>query len=104
MLQTKAVMLESAGEISSKAILEAYRYFQIDPAQPDLTDEYIIGCFQSRASASPTHIEGARQQLRVIGVARHSSSIESVASNSKSKSALLLFDCLMLIWLRNLLV
>ena len=85
-LETKVVLMESTGEISSKAILEAYQYFQISPTQIDLDDEYIIGCFHSRASASPLQIESARQQLRVIGVARHSDSILSVASNSECQS------------------
>lgn len=81
-LGLKIGIMESTGEISLRDIVKAYQYFQIDPTQRELDDDYIIGCFQSRASASPLHVEAARQQLRVIGVARHSSSIEAIASNS----------------------
>ncbi|KAI9813536.1 MAG: ubiquitin-specific protease ubp2 [Thelocarpon impressellum] len=80
-LQTKVALMESAGEISASDILKAYQYFQISPTQKDMDDEYIIGCYQSRASAAPLQVESARQQLRVIGIARQSAAVQSVASN-----------------------
>ncbi|KAI9840285.1 MAG: ubiquitin-specific protease ubp2 [Thelocarpon superellum] len=80
-LDTKVVIMESSGEIGGKDIMRAYQYFQLSPAQKDLDDDHIIGCFQSRASSAPLQIEAARQQLRVIGVARGSSKIQSFASN-----------------------
>ncbi|KAI9717372.1 MAG: hypothetical protein M1812_004724 [Candelaria pacifica] len=81
-LQTKAVMMQSEGEISTKDIREAYRYFNLDPQSSSLDDQTIIGVFQSRLSDAPKQEADARLALRIIGQARGSEKIRHLALKS----------------------
>ncbi|KAI9791044.1 MAG: ubiquitin-specific protease ubp2 [Candelina submexicana] len=81
-LQTKAVMMQSEGEISTKDIREAYRYFGFDSQSSSLNDETIIGVFQSRLSDAPRQEADARLALRIIGQSRGSEKILHLALKS----------------------
>lgn len=83
-LQTQVAILASQGLVSRREAQAAYRYFGIDPAHANaINDEHIIGVFKSRLSdISPSLVEEARKQLRVIGDARGSALIRGEAADS----------------------
>lgn len=80
-LQTKYVMATSAGEYGLKEIEDAYRFFALD-IKSTLTDDVIIGNYQSRIESAPRQKDEARNCLRKIARARNSEKIESVANDS----------------------
>ncbi|KAI9680790.1 MAG: ubiquitin-specific protease ubp2 [Caeruleum heppii] len=87
-LSTKAVVMESTGEISTGDIEEAYTYFKIDPHhRAILNDEHVLGVFKSRVAAAPTHENQARHHLQIIGKARRSSFLELAASERINTNA-----------------
>ncbi|KAF2459645.1 hypothetical protein BDY21DRAFT_370337 [Lineolata rhizophorae] len=83
-LQTKTAILASEGKISRKDVDRAYAYFGIEKAHVGvLSDEHIIGQFQSRLQdAAPAQEGTLREMLRVIGQARQSETIKQAASNT----------------------
>lgn len=83
-LVTKAVLMESEGHFSRKDILSAYRYFGLDPRSRELDDESIIGGFRSRVGDAPRQEADMRRALRIIGLDRKSTRIQSEAANCES--------------------
>lgn len=83
-LQEKSVIAISMGENTLTEIDNAYKFFAINPDTRD-GDEYIIGVYQSRIEAASLQKEEARQCLLIIGQARNSERILSVA-NDKAMS------------------
>ena len=83
-LQEKCVIAISMGENTLSEIYNAYKFLAINPETKD-GDEYIIGVYQSRIEAAPLQKEEARQSLFIIGQARKSERILSVA-NDKAMS------------------
>jgi ubiquitin carboxyl-terminal hydrolase 25 len=83
-LQEKSVIAISMGENTLTEIDNAYKFFAIHPDTQD-GDDYIIGVYQSRIEAAPLQKEEARQCLVIIGQARKSKRILSVA-NDKAMS------------------
>ena len=83
-LQEKSVMAISMGEHTLTEIENAYKFFTIDP-DTNAGDEHVIGVYQSRIEAAPRQKEEARECLLVIGQARQSKRILSVA-NDKAMS------------------
>ena len=77
--------MQSEGEISTKDIRRAYRYFDLDAESSSLDDDTIIGVFQSRLSDAPKQEADARQALQIIGYTRGSERIQHLASKSKSR-------------------
>lgn len=80
-LQTKVVMATSAGEYGLSDILDAYRYFSLDPGTGE-GDEHIIGIYRSRIQSAPRQKEEAKQCLLIIAKARDSAAIEAVANDN----------------------
>lgn len=83
-LEMQVAMLGSQGFTSRREVDDAYRYFGIEPSHAiHLNDEHIIGTFKSRLSdISPSLVEETRRQLRMIGDARNSTTIQAEASNA----------------------
>lgn len=83
-LQMEVATLASRGCINRAEVITAYQYFGIDPQHTRvITDEHIIGVFRSRLSdISPSAIEEARRQLRIIGQARNSDTLVREASDA----------------------
>jgi ubiquitin carboxyl-terminal hydrolase 25/28 len=84
-LEMKMVMLESEGHYGRQDVVNAYKYFTLDPRQAnELTDLYIRGVFESRIESIPKASEAeAREKLRLIGVARGSQALLEAASNGE---------------------
>ena len=87
-LQTKVVLLESQGFLTSGALEEAYRYFDIDPVHGDvLTEDHILGRFNSRyEDCGMEEKYRAREVLRNIAVAKNSSRLQAVATQGMHSS------------------
>ena len=83
-LQVKVAMAQSAGEVGLNAIVEAYRYFALDPSTTE-GDDHIIGLYKSRIDSAPRQKDEARECLRVLAKARSSEKIDAVA-NDKTMS------------------
>ncbi|KAF2130143.1 ubiquitin C-terminal hydrolase-like protein [Dothidotthia symphoricarpi CBS 119687] len=83
-LQTQVAILASEGLVSRREAYAAYRYFGIEPAHANaINDDHIIGVFKSRLSdISPSLVEEARKQLRIIGDVRDSALIRAEAADS----------------------
>ncbi|KAH0565972.1 hypothetical protein GP486_000640 [Trichoglossum hirsutum] len=81
-LSTKAAMLESQGQISSRDIAQAYEYFGLRADGSGMEDDYIIGTYKSRIADAPRQQTEMREKLRIIGQARRSEKIQYVASNT----------------------
>lgn len=80
----EAVMMAySKGAYTTEDLQNAYRYFNLNPDDPTLTEELIVGRFYSYISSSTQETE-ARQQLFRIGEARRSERIKSVAEDRVS--------------------
>lgn len=58
----------------------AYHFFQLDPRNPSITDDFILGAFDARASDTVDEQE-ARKQLFRIGEHRGSDKIKSAAKD-----------------------
>lgn len=80
-LEMKYVLATSAGEYGLNEIEDAYRFFALN-MNSDLTDDVIIGNYQSRVESAPRQKEEARNCLRKIARARNSEKIEAVANDS----------------------
>ena len=91
-LNIRVAMAISAGEYGLHDIEEAYRYFTLDP-NVYLTDDHIIGCYNSRIDSAPRQKDEARENLRKIARSRNSDKIEAVA-NDKTMSPLDAFEYL----------
>jgi ubiquitin carboxyl-terminal hydrolase 25/28 len=78
-------MLESEGYYGRQDVVNAYKYFTLDPRQAnELTDLYIRGVFESRIESIPKASEAeAREKLRLISVARGSQALLEAASNGE---------------------
>ncbi|KAI9773334.1 MAG: ubiquitin-specific protease ubp2 [Geoglossum simile] len=81
-LSTKAALLESQGEFSSRDITQAYEYFRLRADGLDMEDDYIIGTYKSRVEDAPRQQAEMREKLRIIGKARRSEKIQYVALNT----------------------
>ncbi len=81
LLETKAVLMESEGQISRKDIHNAYRYFGMDPRSRELDDDTIIGNFRSRVGDAPRQETEMRRALGIIGLNRKSVKIQFEAAN-----------------------
>ncbi|KAJ9647333.1 ubiquitin-specific protease ubp2 [Coniosporium tulheliwenetii] len=83
-LNMKVAMLSSEGKISRKDVSNAYAYFNIEMSHvPHISDDHIIGQFQSRLSdIAASQAPEMRRQLRIIGEARGSSKILNAADNA----------------------
>ncbi|KAI9651675.1 MAG: ubiquitin-specific protease ubp2 [Trizodia sp. TS-e1964] len=81
-LQTKVAMMESIGEITQSEVDAAFDYFLIDLSRGVVSDEQIIGTFNSRLSDSPRQEADMRRHLAVIGKVRMSDRIRFVAMNT----------------------
>jgi ubiquitin carboxyl-terminal hydrolase 25/28 len=77
-LQTKVVMVTSAGEYGLKFIHDSYRFFGLDPSTEE-GDDHIIGVYRSRIESAPRQKEEARNSLLAIARARGSEKIKAVA-------------------------
>ncbi|KAH8701874.1 putative ubiquitin hydrolase [Talaromyces proteolyticus] len=77
----EAVMFAySKGAYTTDDVWNAYRYFDLNPNDPTLADDVIIGRFHAYLS-STTHEAETRQQLLRIGEARKSEHIKSAAED-----------------------
>ncbi|PGH26549.1 hypothetical protein AJ80_01678 [Polytolypa hystricis UAMH7299] len=66
------------GRYTDHDIPKAYNYFQLNPADRTLTDDYIINCFFARLTDAPNDMEPRRQLWR-IGDHRQSEKIKAAA-------------------------
>lgn len=82
LLETLVATEYSAGNFDSDQLNQAYRYFSLSPNQ-ELTDELIIGTFQSRLQDAAKHEADMRAQLKIIGQHRNSQRIKDVADDGK---------------------
>lgn len=84
-LQVHVAEMKSQGAYGRSEIPQAYRYFNIDPEDAaQMSDEHILGIFQSRLESEPRHREQElREQLRIIGESRGSAVLQDSASNSE---------------------
>ena len=85
-LQLQLAKLVSEGYYGRSDIDKAYSYFNIDlDKAADMSDDLILGIFQARLGSEPvSRVAEMRQQLRIIGEARHSTVLQNSAANSKS--------------------
>ncbi|KAI9807762.1 MAG: hypothetical protein M1825_005067 [Sarcosagium campestre] len=81
-LDTQIALIESSGQVSQLDIDRAYEYLGIEPRSRGIADEHVIGTFQARLSDAPRQAAEMRHHLAVIGIARNSEAIKSVASNN----------------------
>jgi ubiquitin carboxyl-terminal hydrolase 25/28 len=79
-LETKVSIASSTGELRLTDIEEAYKFFALNPNTTE-GDDHILGVFNSRIQAAPKQADQARASLRIIGKARNSHRIESVATD-----------------------
>jgi ubiquitin carboxyl-terminal hydrolase 25/28 len=79
-LQTKVVMITSAGEYGLRAIHDSYRFFGLDPNTKE-GDDHIIGVYRSRIESAPRQKEEARNSLLAIAKSRDSEKIRAVAND-----------------------
>jgi len=79
-LQTKAVMAESSGEYGQQAIEDAYKFFGLDYKTRE-GDDHIMGLYRSRIESAPRQKDEARKYLLIIGKARNSDKIETLAND-----------------------
>lgn len=84
-LETKAVLMESEGQISRKDIEKAYQFFGMDPRARELDDDSIIGSFRSRVGDAPKQEAEARRELGIIGLERKSDKIQYEAANCERR-------------------
>ena len=84
-LEIKVATLASEGYFGRDEVVQAYKYFTLDPRQaPELTDEHIRGVFESRLQSMHQSQESeAREKLRVIGLSRGSKALQDAAANGK---------------------
>lgn len=88
----QAVMIAySEGRYTEEDVIKAYKYFGLDPHDPNLTEENIIGKFHAFLSATTQETE-TRQQLWRIGDYRGSERIKSAAEDSESQPELFKFQ------------
>ncbi|KAL1980380.1 hypothetical protein VTN96DRAFT_4224 [Rasamsonia emersonii] len=82
----QAVMIAySEGRYTEEDVIKAYKYFGLDPHDPNLTEENIIGKFHAFLSATTQETETeTRQQLWRIGDYRGSERIKSAAEDRVS--------------------
>jgi len=85
-LETKAVMLESEGQLSANDIDAAYRHLGVDPSHANvLADEHIISQYQSRLLDVSVEEQGRlKESLKTLGTARQSQLIKQSLSNCES--------------------
>lgn len=83
LLETKAVLLESQGQMSAKDIDDAYRHLGFDPAHATvLTNDHIISSYQSRLrDVGQAEQARLRESLKIVGDARHSEVIKQCLSS-----------------------
>ncbi|KAL1962989.1 hypothetical protein VTN77DRAFT_8835 [Rasamsonia byssochlamydoides] len=80
----QAVMIAySEGRYTEEDVIKAYKYFGLDPHDPNLTEENIIGKFHAFLSATTQETE-TRKQLWRIGDFRGSERIKSAAEDRVS--------------------
>ncbi|KAG9243004.1 ubiquitin C-terminal hydrolase-like protein [Calycina marina] len=79
-LQVKVSLEKSTGKLPLLEIEEAYNFFCL-AIDRKLSDDHIIGVYTSYIQSAPLHKDQAREYLRVIGKARDSKKIESIAMN-----------------------
>ena len=94
LLQTEMVLEESKGRYDVDTLLEAHRYFGLDPQDATIDDDYIIGIFSSRLEDMRAHEQRMRMFLRIIGQHRHSMRIVEFADNSMFPCQLPMIMCL----------
>ena len=84
-LQLQLAKLVSEGSYRRSDIDKAYSYFNIDlDKAAEMSDEHILGIFEARLGSEPaSRVAEMRQQLRIIGEARHSTVLQDSAANSK---------------------
>ncbi|KIW00916.1 hypothetical protein, variant 2 [Verruconis gallopava] len=82
-LDVKLALLASEGYYGKSDIVNAYKYFTLDPRQAaELTDDYIRGVFESRLGSVAKSAEPeCREKLRLIGVSRNSQALLDAADN-----------------------
>lgn len=82
-LGTEVAMLASNGVTSKRNLDNAYRYFGIDSNHAGVIgDDHIIGTFKARLDdISPSQVEEARHQLRILAAARSSERIKAAADD-----------------------
>ncbi|KAL8738538.1 MAG: hypothetical protein Q9181_000698 [Wetmoreana brouardii] len=81
-LQTLVAIEASAGKVSVRDIRNAYKALDLEVDSGLLTDDYIIGSFQSRAADSPRQEPELRRALQIVGNDRSSQAIQFVASKT----------------------
>lgn len=79
-LQMAVATAVSMGEIGQVEINSAYKFFNVRPDAVE-SDDHIIGLYRSRIESAPAQREGARECLAIIGKARCSQKIHSVATD-----------------------
>jgi ubiquitin carboxyl-terminal hydrolase 25/28 len=81
----QAVMIAySEGRYTEEDIINAYKYFGLNPHDPNLTEENIIGKFHAFLSSTVEQME-PRKQLWRIGDFRGSERIKSAAEDSEAQ-------------------
>jgi ubiquitin carboxyl-terminal hydrolase 25/28 len=80
-LQTEVAIERSAGKFDSHQLTNAYRYFGYYIDSPPSDDAYIIRTFQSRVQDAPMQESRMREQLKIIGIHRKSTTILDIAED-----------------------
>ena len=81
-LDMKMAVLASEGCYGRKDVLDAYKYFVLNPHDPELTETHIRGVFEARmGSIVKSGQAEAREKLRLIAVARDSKALLDAASD-----------------------
>merc|ERR1711881_587573 len=82
-LDMKMAVLASEGCYGRKDVLDAYKYFVLNPHDPELTETHIRGVFEARmGSIVKSGQAEAREKLRLIAVARDSKALLDAASDA----------------------
>lgn len=87
-LETKAVILESQGQVAQKDIDNAYRYFGFEPSHaPFLNDNHILETYRARLPDLGSNEQTvAKDNLRRIANVTNSEILKSIVSRSMSRT------------------
>jgi len=87
-LDTKAVILESQGQVAQKDIDNAYAYFGIDPAHATfILEDHILDTYRARLlDLDLIEQSTAKENLRIIAHSIDSDKLRAAISQSKSCS------------------
>ena len=76
---------QSTGKLTSSDITTAYKYFDLNPLDPQLEDKVILGRFHARVSDSPYQATEARDHLKAIALSRGGKEIQNAIDSFEQR-------------------